>query len=223
VDIDYATACSGFAKAYQGVDRLAAGLSRHDLLAASRCRGWLVADVLNHVLADAQRALIGLASPVPGPATVDFASYWRAFADAGADDEVPHIWAVRRSAASFRDGVGNVVLWRETSPAAVRAATAADPGGFITTQDHVLSVPDFLVTLATEAVIHHLDMTVNVPNAPAPHPDALNLAVMTLDRLGTAVDRPPEWSIEKYVLKATGRLPLTPTEQAASLGYPLLR
>jgi hypothetical protein len=222
VGIDHATAYDGFAKAYEGVDRFASSLSRQDLLATTRCRGWVVADVLNHVLADAQRALIALASPVPGPAGVDFAGYWRAFADAGADDAIGHIWSVRRSAASFRDGVGNVVLWRETSPAAVRAASLADPAGFVTTQGHVLAVPDFLVTLATEAVIHHLDMTVDIPDAPAPHVDALALAATTLNRLAGAMTRPTEWQLEEYVLKATGRVSLTAEEQAAGHAYPLL-
>ena len=33
-----------------------------------------------HVLGDAQRALVALASPVDGPADVDDVSYWRDFA-----------------------------------------------------------------------------------------------------------------------------------------------
>lgn len=224
--VDYSTARRRLAKAYEGIDRLATTLTRDDLLEFSRCRGWIVADVL----CDAQRALIALASPHPGPPDRDFVSYWRGFA---ADcDPIPGAWSIKRSAAAFRDGLGSVALWQETAPAAVRAAGAADPDGYVTTQGHVLAVPDFLMTLATEAAIHHLDMTVHLRAAPAPDPDALAAAIDTLDGLARiagaeAVNdgrpgRPPNWSAEEYVLKATGRIPLTPDEVAATSGYPLL-
>jgi hypothetical protein len=98
----------------------------------------------------------------------------------------------------------------------------------VTTQGHVLAVPDLLMTLATEAAIHHLDMTVHLTAAPAPEPQALAAAVDTLDGLsrtgdaGTAAGRPPRWSAEQYVLKATGRLALSADEAARVRGYPLL-
>jgi hypothetical protein len=228
--VDYPTARHRLTKAYEGIDRLAATLTRDDLLEFSRCRGWVVADVLFHLLCDAQRALIALASPHPGPSDRDFVSYWRGFA--GDRDPIPGAWSIKRSAAAFRDGLGSVALWQETAPAAVRAAYAADPDGYLTTQGHVLAVPDFLTTLATEAAIHHLDMTVHLPAAPAPDPDALAAAVDALDGLARIADagtvddarpgRPPNWSAEEYVLKATGRIPLTPDEVAATSGYPLL-
>ncbi|HEY9481561.1 MAG TPA: maleylpyruvate isomerase N-terminal domain-containing protein [Micromonosporaceae bacterium] len=73
--VDYFTARHRLAKAYEGIDRLAATFTRDDLLEFSRCRGWVVADVLFHLLCDAQRALIALASPYPGPSDRDFVSY----------------------------------------------------------------------------------------------------------------------------------------------------
>ncbi len=217
----FADARDGLAAAYQGVDRLVAGLSRTDLLAGTRCRGWLVADVLFHLLNDAQRALVALASPVPGPSDVDYVGYWRAFAaDAGPEhDPVPDIWSIRRSAASHRDGVGTTLLWLDTSPAVVRAAGAANPDGFVTTQGHVLRVPDLLATLATEAAVHHLDLIVDLPRAPRPEMAALAVAVSTLDGLAGA-PRPSAWSVEEYVLKATGRAPLSGADHVD--GYPLL-
>jgi hypothetical protein len=75
---------------------------------------------------------------------------------------------------------------------------------------------------------------VHLPAAPAPDPDALAAAVDTLDGLARIADadadavnderpaRPLNWSAEEYVLKATGRIPLTPDEVAATRGYPLL-
>jgi hypothetical protein len=65
---------------------------------------------------------------VPGPADRDHVSCWTGFA-AEANDPPPAAWWIRRSASAFRDGAGVVALWRETAPAAVRAAALADPAG----------------------------------------------------------------------------------------------
>jgi uncharacterized protein (TIGR03083 family) len=222
--IDYHRAVDGLDAAYGSVGDLAAQLSRSDLLAFSRCHGWSVVDVLFHLLCDAQRALVAFATPTDRPADRDFVSYWTGFA-AESGDPAPSAWWVRRSAAAFRDGAGVVALWQETAPAAVRAARRADPDGRITTQGHVLAVPDFMATLATEAVVHHLDMTVNLPGAVEPEPVALALAVATLDGL-LAAERPAAWSETEFVLKGTGRTSLSQQDKAtlgvASAAFPLL-
>jgi hypothetical protein len=187
----------------------------------------VVADVLFHLLCDAQRALVALAGPASGPPDRDFISYWTGFV-AEADDPAPAAWWVRRSTAAFRDGTGVVTLWRETAPAAVRAAGRADPDGYVTTQGHVLAVPDFLVTLVTEAVIHHLDMIVRLPWAPGPEPEAAALATRTLDGLlGSAGGfRPDSWTAEEYLLKGTGRAALSARDRdvlgEAAERFPLL-
>jgi hypothetical protein len=227
--MEHRAALGALRRAYGGVTDVAAGLPPGDLLAFSRCRGWVIVDVLFHLLCDAQRALVALASPAPGPPDRDFVSYWAGFAaEAGdADDPAPEVWWVRRSAAAFRDGTGVVMLWRETAPAAVRAAERADPDGHVATQGHVLAVPDFLATLATEAVVHHLDMTVDLPDAPEPAPEAVDMAARTLDGLlGADVSRPARWSETEYLLKGTGRQPLSTGDRdalgpAAAL-FPLL-
>jgi len=222
--IDFLSALKALQRAYGAVGELAAALKPQDLLAFSRCQGWVVADVLFHLLCDAQRALVALASPVPGPPDRDFVTYWSGLA-AEAGDTGPAAWWVRRSASAFRDGTGIVALWQETAPAAVRAAQAAAPDGHVTTQGHILAVPDLLATLATEAVVHHLDMTVELHRAPAPHPDAMVVATRTLDGL-LGAPRPERWSPEEYLLKATGRAGLSNADNAmlgpAAKRFPLL-
>jgi hypothetical protein len=224
--VDQRDALVALDRAYGAVVDLTAALSPAELLSFSRCHGWVVADVLFHLLCDAQRALVALASPTPGPPDRDFVSYW-ATAPAGTDDPAPEAWWVRRSAAAFRDGTGVVALWQETAPAAVRAAQRSDPQGCLTTQGHVLAVPDFLATLVTETVIHHLDMTVHLPYAPGPEPEPVMLAADTLDGLlGSDRSRPATWTPQEYLLKATGRLALS-TEDRHELGtdaarFPLL-
>jgi uncharacterized protein (TIGR03083 family) len=218
------TAPGALAAAYGGITAVVSPLSGDDLLRPTRCRGWVVADLLFHVLCDAQRALVTFASPAPGPSDVDHVSYWQSFPSDPTDQNA---WLVRRSAAAFPTPGTIVTMWNETAPAAVRAASLADLDSFVTTQGHVLSVGDFMATLVTEAVIHHLDLTLDLPAAPAPDPAAVTVAVSTMDGLMTDdVVRPTAWSDADYLLKASGRLTLEPRDRVelgeAAGWFPLL-
>ncbi|GGS01393.1 maleylpyruvate isomerase [Micromonospora fulviviridis] len=216
------------AQAYDGITAVVTRLDDAGLQRPTRCRGWLVADLLFHVLCDAQRALVALASPAPGPADVDDVSYWRAFTPGGDDEaSVKHAWWARRSAAAFDRPSGVVRIWSDTASAAVRAAAAADPDGYVTTQGHVLRVPDFLATLTTEAVVHHLDLVVDLPDAPLPAAAPTSVAVATVDGLlSDDAVRPTGWDDRDYLLKATGRVPLTDRDRRelgeAAGWFPLL-
>ena len=72
--------------------------------------------------------------------------------------------------------------WRETPAATLRAALAC-PYEALATQGHILPAADFTATLAVEAAIHYLDMTVALPAAPRPDPASLALARRVLDQL----------------------------------------
>lgn len=209
----YETALAGLRGAYDGVTALATQLSDDDLMRASRCRGWSVADVLFHLLCDAQRALVALATPAAGPPDVDHVSYWAPF-QPGRPSSTEHAWWVRRSASAFPRPSDIVRVWRDTAPAAARAAAGADPHGYLATQGHVLTVPAFLATLVTEAVIHHLDMTVGLPGSAPPHRDAVGVALCTMDGLLDG-GRPGLWMPEEYLLKAAGRVELDERDRAA--------
>lgn len=215
------------AQAYQGITTVVTGRDDADLQRPTRCRGWLVADLLFHLLCDAQRALVALATPADGPPDVDDVSYWRSFPAGGDGDGARHAWWARRSAAAFDRPSGVVRIWTDTAPAAVRAAAAADPAGHVRTQDHVLRVPDFLATLTTEAVIHHLDLVLDLPDAPAPGPLACRVAALTMDGLlSDDAVRPGDWDDAEYLLKAAGREPLSDRDRAqlgeAAGWFPLL-
>ncbi|NJC69284.1 maleylpyruvate isomerase family protein [Planosporangium thailandense] len=203
------------AAAYERISDAVTPLSDDDLIRPTRCRGWTVADLLFHVLLDAQRALVAFASPAPGPADVDFATYWRPFRPGtGEGARRRHARWTRIQASAYEEPSGVVRHWLDTAPAAVRAAAAAPVDGYVTTQGHVLSVPDFVTTLAVEAAVHHLDLVVDLPNAPPPAAEPLAAACATLDALLDG-PRPPSWDDETYVLKGTGRLPLTADERSA--------
>lgn len=84
----------------------------------------------------------------------------------------------------------------------------------MTTQGHVLRTTDFVATLAVEAAVHYLDLTVELPAAPAPDPSSLRLVRRVLDGLlGCPV--PVDWDDRGYALKGTGRVPLTDEDRTA--------
>ncbi|MFB9234601.1 maleylpyruvate isomerase N-terminal domain-containing protein [Plantactinospora siamensis] len=213
--------------AYAGITAAVRDLSDEDLQRPTRCHGWVVADLLFHVLCDARRALVALASPADGPPDVDAVSYWAAYSQEWSDAAGRHAWWARRSAAAFDRPRGIVDVWSDTAPATARAATRWGPEDLVTTQGHVLTVADLLGTLVTEAVIHHLDLTVELPGAPPPASAAVAVATATMDGLLDAGPVPDRWTPTGYLLRAAGREPLDADDRAA-LGtvadrFPLLR
>jgi len=203
------------AAAYQAVSADLARLTEEDLARPSACLGWTRADLLYHLLLDAQRALVTLATPSAAPPDVDFVSYWVPFRP-GAKGYDAHARFVRRAAAAYQSDLMIVTLWTETAAAAVRAAStlAGDIAGDtnVATQGHVLAAADFLATLTVEATVHHLDLLAGDPALAGPSGPGLTVTRETLDGLlGGPV--PAAWDDVGYVRKATGRAPLTPDDQ----------
>jgi uncharacterized protein (TIGR03083 family) len=183
------------------------GLSDADFERETRCPGMPVGPLLVHLLYDAQRALIAFASPAVVEPDRDFVTYWEDFPPQPDGDTS----FVRGIAASYRKPGLLVQHWREVSEAAVRAAALglATKGHRIETQGHVLRAVDFVATLVLEATVHHLDLTVGLPDAPEPDPEGLQVTARTLDGLfGPDAWDVIGWDTTTYVLKATGRLPL---------------
>ena len=211
---------------YRNVTAVAGGLGEADLMRPSRCAGWAVADVLYHELLDARRALRTFASPADRPPDCDDVSYWTDYAPAGAsrdgasnggaptyaEESAAHARYVRIAAAAYPPGT-LAWEWSETAAAAVRAGRACGHQA-VTTQGHVLTVADFAATLAVEAAVHYLDLTVALPDAPAPEPASLALVRRVLDGLlGTPV--PASWDDVTAALKGTGREALTEADRHA--------
>ena len=214
--VDLAASLDALEAAYGNVTAAVEGLSEAELMRPSGCAGWAVMDVLFHQLLDARRALRTFASPSQDPADVDDVSYWRAFSPlrgdsaAAAAAAAAHAKYVRVAASAYPAGA-LIWEWRETAAAACRAARAC-PHERVTTQGHVLRTPDFTATLAVEAAVHFLDLTVGRPAADAPDPAALGLVRRVLDGLlGRNV--PVGWDDRTYALKGTGRAALTGTER----------
>ena len=202
------------ADAWQRVTGLVAGLDEADLLRPTHCAGWAVVDVVVHLLHDAQRALMACATPTADPPTVDAVGYWRAWsATTDALAAARSTRFLRVQASAYRGPEGLLAHWRDTSEAAARAVAARDPGERVRTQGHVLTVADLGRTLVVEAVVHHLDCLLDLPDRAGPPPAALALTVATLDGL---LGRPLPRRDAREVLRAAGRLTADAPE------YPLL-
>jgi hypothetical protein len=129
---------------------------------------------------------------------------------AHAAESAAHARYVRIAAAAYPPGT-LAWEWSETAAAACRAARACGHAA-VTTQGHVLTVTSFAATLAVEAAVHYLDLTVALPGAPAPDPASLALVRRALGGL-LGAPLPASWDDVTAALKGTGREPLTEADR----------
>ena len=198
------------------------GLDDEAFVAASRCRGWTVGDVLVHVHLGLQECLLGLLDPTGAAPDTDAAGYWRVELptnDTGAD-ALAGVRFVRLLGAAYRRPSGVVGHLRPTVRGVGRAVRSL-PDGALAFQGRVLLTGDFLATWAVELAVHHLDLTRELDLA-APAPAALALARQTVEALAGG-PLPPDWDDERAVLIGTGRRPPTAAEgtQVGPLPHPL--
>ncbi|MDQ2738296.1 MAG: maleylpyruvate isomerase N-terminal domain-containing protein [Actinomycetota bacterium] len=204
--------------AYLDLATLATSLDEDASWRPTACVGWSVRDLIHHLLSDAQRALVALATPARGPADKDAATYWLDFPGAS-DAESRGIRATRTMASQWPLKYLTAVF-AETTSAVVTLSERAAPSDLVSTQGHVLSVADLLATLVVEASIHHLDMTVE-PDCAGPGPEPIGITRRTLDKL-LGVSAPTEWADQQWVRAATGRGQLT-SGQREFLGQDVAR
>ena len=209
--------------AYGGLSELMSSLDESQSWAPTRCTGWVVRDLILHLLSDAQRGLVALATPTPDGPDRDAVTYWRD-APGGPDPEYRGVRALR-SMASQTSLHYLATAYLETA-AAVRAQARHTPSDItVITQGHSLRVDDLLTTLAVEAAVHHLEMIVELAYQ-GPAPAALASVRRTLDGL-LGWPTPTAWSDLDWALIATGRA-APQDEHRAALGpairrLPLLR
>lgn len=205
--------------AYSKITQVAGSVGEASAMLPSRCAGWTVQDVLYHQLLDARRALVTFASPSRDLPDTNYVSYWRPFSPAsghpaalGGDGAARHARHVRIAAAAYTPQM-LTAEWEETSAAAIRAARAC-PHQALATQGRTLPTADFIATLAVEAAIHYLDMSVALAAAPEPDPASLALVRQVLDQLAGS-PLPATWDDATCALKGTGRLPISQADQSA--------
>jgi hypothetical protein len=199
------------AQLYDAVVVSVRGRPEDDLARPTRT-DWTVRELLFHQLLDAQRTLVALASPTEEPPNVDSVSYWRPFFP-DSEWHAPHAEFVRVSASAYATGEALVDHFALIAGGASRAARLADPASRVQTQGHVLTVADLISTLVVEATVHLLDLTVDLPDAPAPPSGALSETRRVLMGLHGG-PLPWRWGEIETVLKGTGRTPLTKRDRA---------
>jgi uncharacterized protein (TIGR03083 family) len=222
-DIERSDAIAALDGAYRRLIDLVSNLDDENFRQPTRCESWSVTELLFHILGDAQRALIAFATPEEGVPDVDFVTYWKPFKP-GSDLALAHARFIRVGGSAYAAPSGLVKHWTDTAKAAIRAARDCSHPR-VGTQGHILELPDFLSTLAAEATIHHLDLTLKLDDPAGPDPTALSLTRRTLEGLLES-GKPERWDDATFVLKGAGRVPLT-DEDRESLGpaaerFPLL-
>ena len=189
-----------------------AELSDEDFGRPSGCTGWLVRDLVSHLVIDAQDVLITLVTPATGEPTADAVSYWDLVDPPTGDDPLDAL--IPRLAAAYGDPALLKFHLDDVGSAAGRAAALADPAARVSTQDKVLTAGDYLTAYVLEWTLHHLDLTAHLPSAAGPPAETLAAARGALERsAGSPV--PAAFSDRDVLLVGTGRRAPTGAEQAA--------
>ncbi len=198
--------------AYGDLSALVGDLTPEEGWQPSGCAGWSVLDLVQHLLDDARRGLVALATPAGGPATTDAVAYWRSWQPTPEDDDST-AWRTRVRASVTGGLPGLAPLYAETAAAVCVAAGRTDPRELVGTQGWVLGVGDLCSTLAVEAAVHHLDLVAHL-DRPGPGPAVLAEVRRVLeDLLGRPL--PAGWDDATAARRGTGREPLTDADRAA--------
>ena len=150
-----------FTLSWTALRTAATGLPDAALARPSGCRGWLVRDLLCHLVIDAQDVLITLATPAETAPTADALSYWtpRAAPPDGSDPLDP---LTARLAAAYEDPALLRDHLEDVGAAAGRAALLAHPDLPVSTRGMTLAVRDYLGAYVLEWTLHHLDLVAHL-------------------------------------------------------------
>jgi hypothetical protein len=202
----------------EAIDRL----TEHELLAFSRCHGWLRLDVLTHVLGGWQEMLGGFVQQVDRAPTVDAASYWTAFGQDMADENPIAVLMAQRRRSDAHPSPAALRAQLHDVSAAVLHATRALTDAPRLWQGHVFTAGDFLAIWAVEDAVHHLDLNLDPALAEGrPPASGLSLTRRTIEALvGEAL--PASWTDIDAVLAGTGRIPVPTGGEAIAGRLPAL-
>ncbi|MEV6878856.1 maleylpyruvate isomerase N-terminal domain-containing protein [Amycolatopsis sp. NPDC051128] len=201
-----------FSRTWAALRAAVASLSDEDFAKPSGCRGWLVRDLVCHLVIDAQDVLITLVTPASAEPTHDAITYWAVASTPPAGDD-PLDALIVRLAAAYEDPALLKFHLDDVGAAAGRAADLADPGTRVSTQDMVLTAGDYLSAYVLEWTLHHLDLVVSLPGAASPPAEGLARTRAMLEKIAGAAF-PESFSDTDVLLVATGRRPPTEAETA---------
>ncbi|MFI7115191.1 maleylpyruvate isomerase N-terminal domain-containing protein [Amycolatopsis sp. NPDC049868] len=178
----------------------------------SGCAGWLVRDLVCHLVIDAQDVLITLATPADTEPTRDAVTYWEVSEKPPTGEDDLDALIVRLAAAYQEPRLLKFHL-DDVGSAAGRAARLADPAARVATRDIVLSAGDFLSAYVLEWTLHHLDLVAHLPQLDGPAADGLAETRRIMERR-TGETFPASFSDTDALLVGTGRRQPTDAEKA---------
>jgi hypothetical protein len=189
-----------------------AQLPDEDFALPSGCTGWLVRDLVCHLIIDAQDVLITLVTPAETEPTRNAVTYWDVAETPPTGDD-PLDALIVRLAAAYEDPALLKFHLDDVGSAAGRAAELADPGLRVSTRDEVLTVGDYLTAYVLEWTLHHLDLIAHLPNAAEPPAKSLARSREMLETIAGTVF-PASFSDKDALLVGTGRRAPTDADKA---------
>ncbi|MEU5539746.1 maleylpyruvate isomerase N-terminal domain-containing protein [Streptomyces sp. NPDC020362] len=189
-----------------------ADLPDEDFERPSGCTGWLVRDLVCHLVIDAQDVLITLVTPAETQPTVDAATYWHLVEPPTGKDPLDAL--IPRLAAAYGEPRWLKFHLDDVGSAAGRAARLADPAVRVSTRDEVLTAGDYLSAYVLEWTLHHLDLIAHLTSAAEPPAESLAAARASLEKI-TRTPFPGSFSDTDALLIGTGRRTPTGAEKAA--------
>jgi hypothetical protein len=204
-----------FSRSWTALRAAVVELSDQDLEQPSGCAGWLVRDLVCHLVIDAQDVLITLVTPAETEPTRDAVTYWEVAETPPTGDDPLDALTVRLAAAYGEPWLLKFHL-DDVGSAAGRAAELASPDARVSTRDQVITVGDYLSAYVMEWTLHHLDLIAHLPDAAGPPAESLAGAREMLEKIAGA-PFPASLSDTDALLVGTGRRPPT-AEEKAELG-----
>ncbi|GAA0645199.1 maleylpyruvate isomerase N-terminal domain-containing protein [Kutzneria viridogrisea] len=201
-----------FSRSWTALRTAVAELTDEDFAQPSGCTGWLVRDLVCHLVIDAQDVLITLVTPTEAEPTRDAVTYWEVAETppTGAD---PLDALIVRLAAAYEEPWLLKFHLDDLGSAAGRAAELADPGVRVSTRDVVLTAGDYLSAYVLEWTLHHLDLIAHLPEAAEPPAAGLARTREILEKIAGA-RFPASFSDKDALLVGTGRRAPTEAENA---------
>jgi hypothetical protein len=209
---DYRAAVDLFSRSWSALLDAVAETRDEDFERPSGCSGWLVRDLVCHLVIDAQDVLITLATPAGSGPTVDAVTYWRLVEPPTGEDPLDAL--IPRLAAAYGDPRLLKFHLDDVGSAAGRAAGLADRTGCVSTRDEVLTVGDYLSAYVLEWTLHHLDLIAHLPTAAEPPAETLGAARAALEEIA-GMPFPTAFSDADALLIGTGRREPADAQKAA--------
>jgi hypothetical protein len=201
-----------FARSWSALRAAVADLPNEAFAQPSGCSGWLIRDLVCHLIIDAQDVLITLVTPADTEPTRDAVTYWEVSHTPPTGDD-PLDALIVRLAAAYEDPALLKFHLDDLGAAAGRAAQLADPTLWVGTRDVVLTAGDYLSAYVMEWTLHHLDLIAHLPDLPQPPAETLARARAMLDTIA-GIPFPTAWSDTDALLVGTGRRAATGTQKA---------